>query len=401
MIKNMTKEKKLLMWSVLLIAMVQMPNLALSPSINVIYDTVFGRKWELGTIQTVMQLPNLISPFVTIATAYLIGKGWLSKKGIIVAGLFLVAATGILSLFCNTQFWHLVLLSICLGLGLSGYLSTATSLIVDHFSVEERQAISGFQTSFINGGGVLMSLCGGLLSTVIIGFGGYLMLLCALPVGLLALKAIPSGKKAAEGGEAKEKEKVKIHSDVFLYGGMIFVFMLVYNVLGSNLSVHIKDIGGSDVAGILTAVQMLGGALVGIVFGKLSKKIGDFTTCFAFIAIFIGMMLLSLFPGSLPMTFVAVIIAGTAMSLMLPQCLFSVSKVVNSSSSALATSITSCIAPSGGGFFSAMVFTNLTQKLFGDSTVLRYRFVSFVALACAVILFVIFSVRSKKAKAAA
>ena len=401
MIKNMTKEKKLLMWSVLLIAMVQMPNLALSPSINVIYDTVFGRKWELGTIQTVMQLPNLISPFVTIATAYLIGKGWLSKKGIIVAGLFLVAATGVLSLFCNTQFWHLVLLSICLGLGLSGYLSTATSLIVDHFSVEERQAISGFQTSFINGGGVLMSLCGGLLSTVIIGFGGYLMLLCALPVGLLALKAIPSGKKAAEGGEAKEKEKVKIHSDVFLYGGMIFVFMLVYNVLGSNLSVHIKDIGGSDVAGILTAVQMLGGALVGIVFGKLSKKIGDFTTCFAFIAIFIGMMLLSLFPGSLPMTFVAVIIAGTAMSLMLPQCLFSVSKVVNSSSSALATSITSCIAPSGGGFFSAMVFTNLTQKLFGDSTVLRYRFVSFVALACAVILFVIFSVRSKKAKAAA
>lgn len=396
----MSKEKKLLMWSVLLIAMVQMPNLALSPSINVIYDTVFMRKWELGTIQTVMQLPNLISPFITITTAYIIGKGWISKKAVIVTGLFLVALTGLLSLFFNTQFWHLVLLSICLGIGLSGYLSTATSLIVDYFNEGERQAISGYQTSFINGGGVIMSLCGGLLSTVIIGFGGYLMLLCALPVGLLALKAIPSGKKAADG-EAKEKEKVKIHGDVFLYGGMIFVFMLVYNVLGSNLSVHIKDIGGSDIAGILTAVQMLGGALVGIVFGKLSKKLGDFTTCFAFIAIFIGMMILSLFPGNLVMTFVAVIIAGTAMSLMLPQCLFSVSKVVNSSSSALATSITSCIAPSGGGFFSAMVFTNLTQALYGDSTVLRYRFVSFVALACAVILFVIFSYRKKKATAAA
>ena len=398
MIKNMSKEKKLLMWSVLLIAMVQMPNLALSPSINVIYDTVFGRKWELGTIQTVMQLPNLISPFVTIATAYLIGKGWLSKKGIIVAGLFLVAATGVLSLFCNTQFWHLVLLSVCLGLGLSGYLSTATSLIVDHFNEEERQAISGYQTSFINGGGVIMSLCGGLLSTVIVGFGGYLMLLCALPVGLLALKAIPSGKKAAE--EKQEKEKVKIHGDVFLYGALIFVFMLVYNVLGSNLSVHIKDMGGADIAGVLTAVQMLGGALVGIVFGKLSKKLGDFTTCLSFIAIFIGMLILSLFPNSLPMTFVAVIISGTAMSLMLPQCLFSVSRVVNSSSSALATSITSCIAPSGGGFFSAMVFTNLTQALYGDSTIMRYRFVSFVALGCAVILFVIFSYRKKKAAAA-
>ena len=397
----MPKEKKLLMWSVLLIAMVQMPNLALSPSINVIYDTVFGRKWELGTVQTVMQLPNLISPFITITTAYIIGKGWISKKLVIVTGLFLVAATGVLSLFCNNQFWHLVLLSICLGVGLSGYLSTATSLIVDHFNTEERQAISGFQTSFINGGGVIMSLCGGLLSTVIIGFGGYLMLLLALPVGLLALKAIPNVKKASESGEKKEKEKVRIHSDVFLYGAMIFVFMLVYNVLGSNLSVHIKDIGGSEIAGTCTAVQMLGGALVGIFFGKLSKKLGDFTTCLAFIALFIGMTILSLFPGSLPMTFVAVIIAGTAMSLMLPQCLFSVSKVVNSSSSALATSITSCIAPSGGGFFSAMVFTTITQKLFGDSTVLRYRFVSFVALACAVILFVIFSYRKKKAAAKA
>lgn len=397
----MSKEKKLLMWSVLLIAMVQMPNLALSPSINVIYDTVFGRKWELGTVQTVMQLPNLISPFITITTAYIIGKGWISKKLVIVTGLFLVAATGILSLFCNNQFWHLVLLSICLGVGLSGYISTASSLIVDHFNTEERQAISGFQTSFINGGGVLMSLCGGLLSTVIIGFGGYLMLLLALPVGLLALKAIPSVKKAAQGTQAKEKDKVKIHSDVFLYGGMIFVFMLVYNVIGSNLSVHIKDIGGSDIAGYCTAVQMLGGALVGIFFGKLSKKLGDFTTCLAFIAIFIGMTILSLCPGSLPMTFVAVIIAGTAMSLMLPQCLFSVSKVVNSSSSALATSITSCIAPSGGGFFSAMVFTTITKNLFGDSTVMRYRFVSFVALACAVILFIIFSYRKKKAAAAA
>lgn len=395
----MSKEKKLLMWSILLIAMVQMPSLALSPSINVIYDTVFGKKWSLSTIQTVMQLPNLISPFVTLTTAYLIGKGIISKKTVIVSGLFLVAFTGVLSLFCNTEFWHLVLLSICLGLGLSGYISTASSLIVDHFSEAERQAISGYQTSFINGGGVLMSLCGGLLSTVIVGFGGFLMLLVALPVGLLAVKAIPSGKKAAKSNT--KKEKVHIHGDVFLYGSFIFVFMLVYNVIGSNLSVHIADIGGSDVAGYCTAVQMLGGALLGIVFGKLSKKFGDYTASFAFLAIFIGMTLLSLFPKSLPMTFVAVFISGTAMSLMLPQCLFSVSKVVNSASSALATSITSCIAPGGGGFFSAMVFTTITQKLFGDSTVLRYRFVSFVALGCAIIVFAIVTYRNKKAKLAA
>ncbi len=394
--KKLGKDKTLLMWTILLIAMVQMPSLALTPSINQINTQVFpGTK--LSTIQTVMQLPNLISPFVTITTAYFIGKGWLSKKGVIITGLFLVAFTGALSLVCHTQFWHLCLLSCCLGLGLSGYISTASSLIVDYFTLDERQVISGYQTSFINGGGILMSLCGGLLATLM-WYGGYLMLLLALPVGLLALRAIPGGKSEKGGASGREKRKagIHIHSDVFLYGGFIFVFMLVYNVMGSNLSTHIAGIGNTAAAGYATAIQMCGGVICGLFFGKLSKKFGDYTACFAFIAIFIGMMILSFFQNSLPMIFIGVFIAGTAMSMMLPQCMFSVSKVVNEQSSALATSITSCIAPGLGGFFSAMVFTNITEALFGDSTVLRYRFVSFVALACAAVIFAIVTARKKK-----
>ena len=88
------------------------------------------------------------------------------------------------------------------------------------------------------------------------------------------------------------------------------------------------------------------------------------------------------------------------MSMMLPQCLYSVSKVVDDSSSAIATAITSCICPGLGGFFSAMVFTNITTALFGESTVARYRFVSFVALACAAIIFVIMTVRRKRERVA-
>ncbi len=389
----------MLMWTILLIAMVQMPSLALSPGINQIKTTVFPDK-ALSTIQTVMQLPNFISPFVTILTAYLIGKSILSKKTVIVTGLFLVAATGILATLCHSQFWHYILLSCCLGLGLSGYISTASSLIVDQFTPEERQKISGFQTSFVNGGGILMSLCGGLLATLV-WFGGYLMLLVALPVGLLALKTIPAGKMNAkiDDEEKTGKSKIKLNPSVFMYGAFIFVFMLVYNVLGSNLSTHIAGIGNTSIAGYCTAVQMCGGVICGLFFSKLSKKFGDYTTCFAFCAIFIGMTLLSLFQNSLPMVFLAVFISGSAMSMMLPQCLFSVSKIVDKNTSALATSITSCIAPSFGGFFSAIVFTNLTTKLFGESTVMRYRFVSFVALACAVIICVIVTIRRKKEKA--
>lgn len=395
--KMQTKEKTILMWSILLIAMVQMPSLALSPSINQIKTVVFP-EISLSTIQTIMQLPNFISPFITILTAYLIGKGVLAKKTVIVSGLLLVAVTGALSLVCHSQLWHYILLSACLGFGLSGYISTASSLIVDHFSVEERQKISGFQTSFINGGGILMSLCGGLLATIA-WYGGYLMLMIALPVAILAIFAIPSGKANIEQtGQKAEKQtrKVKLKPDVFLYAAFIFVYMLVSNVIGSNLSTHIAGIGNTSIAGYCTAIQMCGGVICGLFFGKLSKKFGDYTATFAFLVQFIGMTLLSLFQNSLPMILLAVFIAGSGMSMMLPQCLFSVSKVVDENSSALATSITSCIAPSGGGFFSAIVFTNLTTKLYGDSTVMRYRFVSFVALACAVIVFIIVTIRKKR-----
>ena len=378
-------------------AMIQMPNLALSPAIHQIHQTFSDR--SLSTVQTVMNLPSFISPFAAVATAYAIARGAVSKKRVIVTGLFLVALTGAISIFAHTQFWHLVLMSCVLGLGISGYQSHGTSLVADNFALGERQRVTGFQTSFINGGGILMSLCGGLLATVS-WHGGYLMLLIALPIAAVAILGVPNVKLPRSDGKAGAGTaggRVRLHSDVFLYAALIFVFMAVYNVLGSNISTHLAslDLGNSSVSGYTTAIRMLGGAVFGLVFSRLSAKLGDFTTILGFLAIFIDMMILSLARSIVPVV-IAEFIGGSGFSLLLPQCLISISKVVDRQTSALATSITSGIAPSFGSFFSAMIFTNLTTALYGDSTVLRYRFVSFVALGCAVICAVIFTVRKRR-----
>lgn len=396
--KEKTVNKKFLMWSILLIAMVQMPSLALTPGISQIHATFPDR--QLATIQTVMNLPNLISPFVTIGTAYLIGTGRVSKKFVVVGGLCLTALAGALSLIFHTHFWHLVLLSCVLGLGLSGYISTASSLIVDNFDVNERQRISGFQTSFVNGGGILMSLCGGALAGIA-WYGGYLMLLIALPVAVVAFFAIPrirfATKKEAALADGEEKKKIRLHSDVFMFAAMIFVYMAVYNVLGANISVHLKalDLGNTTVSGYITAIRMLGGVCSGILFSKLSKKLGNFTTVLAFLVVFFDMTMLSIAKSIVPII-IGEFIGGMGLSLMLPQCMFSVSKVVDKTTSALATSITQCIGPSLGSFLSAMIFTNLTTKLYGPDTTMRYRFVSFVALGCAAAMFVIFTIRKNR-----
>lgn len=396
--KQMSIDKKKIMWAVLLIAAVQMPNLALSPSIHQINTVAFPNS-SLALVQTVMQMPNIISPVVSLLTALLISRGIVSKKTVIVSGLFLVGFTGILSLLAHSQFWHLWLLSCCLGLGLSGFVSTASSLIYDYFNSDERRMISGYQTSFINGGGILLSLCGGVLASLC-WYGGYLMLMLALPVGLYAAYAIPNRKAAvpAKSEPGSKTRRTGLHTDVFMFGGFIFVLMMVYNVIGSNISTHISKMGNSTVAGYTMAVQMAGGAICGIFFGKLSKKIGEFTSCLAFAAVGICMMLLSFFPSSLPVTFIAVFIGGTALSLMMPTIIFSVSKVTDETTSALATAITSCICPGLGSFLSAVVFTNLTTKLYGDSTAMRYRFVGCVALVCAAAVFAIITIRTRRAK---
>ena len=392
----MTKNKKFLMWSILLIAAVQMPNLALSPSINQIQTTVFP-DYSLSTIQTTMQLPNLISPFLTIFFAFLIGKGILTKRGTIIAGLFIVGFTGALAIVAHSQFWQFCLLSTVLGIGLSGYISNATSLIFDNFSDEERQYISGYQTSFINGGGIVMSLCGGALAGLV-WYGGYLMLLLAVPVAIIALFAIPRVKpRRDQTDKSAGQPREKLHPYVFLYSASIFIFMLIYCVGGSNISTHLAPLGSTALSGVATAIQMAGGVVCGLFFGTLSIKLRDKMMSLAFVAIFVGMMILSLFPNSVVMSFVGMFICGMAMSMMLPQCMFSTSRVVRESNSALATSLTSCIAPGFGGFFSAMVFTNITHALYGDSTVLRYRFVAIVALVMAVLFFLLVTYREKKA----
>ena len=264
-------------------------------------------------------------------------------------------------------------------------------------SDEERQYISGYQTSFINGGGIVMSLCGGALAGLV-WYGGYLMLLLAVPVAIIALFAIPRVKpRRDQTDKSAGQPREKLHPDVFLYSASIFIFMLIYCVGGSNISTHLAPLGSTALSGVATAIQMAGGVVCGLFFGTLSIKLRDKMMSLAFVAIFVGMMILSLFPDSVVMSFVGMFICGMAMSMMLPQCMFSTSRVVRESNSALATSLTSCIAPGFGGFFSAMVFTNITHALYGDSTVLRYRFVAIVALVMAVLFFLLVTYREKKA----
>lgn len=393
---KMTANKKLLAMTIMAISVIQMPQLALMPAIERMAH-IFSSH-SLPEVQTAVSLPNLISMFAAILGSVLITKGILSKKQAVISGLGMAILTGIAAIFLHTQFWHLLVFSVLLGTAMGFFIPTTMSIMIDSFNDDERQKLAGYQTSFTNIGGIVMSGIGGFLATFI-WYGGYLAFLLMVPVAILAFVALPKLPKAeaAQKTGTATKKKTTLPVEVFYYAVLIFAYMLISQVCGGNLSTHLatNNIGNAGTAGLASAIQMAGGVASGLVFNKLSSKFRDYVIVLAFLAVFVGFTIINLGHASLAAVFVGVFIVGSSLSMIIPQCLFSVSKSLDASNSSAATTIVGCFAPGAGAFLSPVIFTNLTSMMGTDSTSFRFQFVAFVALAAAVAV-VLCTVRNEK-----
>jgi MFS family permease len=401
---KMTKRNRIILISIMLASLMQMVQFALTPGIAKIQAEVFPQ-YPLSVIQTAMTLPSLLSMVFSLVSAFLIGKGWLSKKACVLIGLGLITFTSLVALLLHTEFWHLCLFSVLIGTGMGFYISTSASILFDNFDEAERRMSVGLQTSFINLGGIIMSVFGGLLANLV-WFGGYMVLLLGLPIMAVSLFGIPNDRKEkaaaeAQAGPAEKKHgKIKLPADVLYYGAITFTFLLLYTVCGTNISNHLKTagIGNTATAGVATAVQMAGGVTMGLFFNKLSAKLKDYALALAFIIVFVGYTIINLGQSTLAANLVGIFVTGTAISVIIPQTLFSISNRVNTGNSAAATAIVNTISPGIGSFISPLVFTPLTMALAGESTKFRYEFVGVVALAVGIVL--IFTTRTRMKKEA-
>ena len=260
---KMAKNKKLLAATILAVALIQMPIQALMPAIERM-STIFTTR-SLSEIQTAVALPNLISMFAAILSAILITKGVISKKAAVVSGLCMAIVTGIMAAFFHTQFWHLIVFSLILGTAMGFFIPTTMSVMFDAFNEGERQRVAGLQTAFINIGGIVMSAIGGILATLI-WYGGYLAFLLMVPVAVLAAVTLPGKKlQAALSAPGIPAKKSTLPAEVFYYAILIFLYMMISIVCGSNLSTHLamSNVGNAGTAGLASAVQMAGGVAPG------------------------------------------------------------------------------------------------------------------------------------------
>jgi MFS family permease len=370
------------MWTILLIALIQMPHLALSAGINNIRE--FFSLPE-ATVQTAVALPNLIGTFSGVAVVLLARYRHLPKKGVAIGGVLLFGITGLVALVFHSAFWQVYMFSVMLGVSFGAFIPNVQSIMMDTFNTHDVQVIAGAQSSFINAGGIIFSLLGGaVVSLSGRWYAAYILLAITLPIAFVAMKTLP-GDAPRKSGEEK-RAATGLHRDVYYYMALIFVFMILYNVILGNISLHLKhyELGDAAMSGLAVACIMGGGVVAGLLFPVLSSRLREHMPVLSFCELFVGYTLITLFPGSTAVVLISCVICGMSLSSLIPHCNFSIAGITDPSNSAMSAMMIGTLAPGVGSFLSPVIMTNVTQALFGDSTAARFLFTGLVSLAMAI-----------------
>lgn len=356
------KTKRPLILTIIVISMFQMGMVALSPVVSSI-TTAFP-----GTSSQTAQLAMTFLPLILVVFALLsspISKR-IGRRTMAIIGLALTVFVGIAAPFLTVSIGIVFLWSGLLGAGGGLFIPVASSLMVDYFDDQERQQVAGWQTAGVNLGGVLLSILAGVFAGLRWNCA-YLVYLLAFPAMILCLRFLP--KQDVVQAAASDAKKHRIPGIVWTAALQTFLFAIIYFAFTTNISLLLVEKGqtSATVAGIATAVFMLGGCIFGFVFPRLLKRCKDLTPSAAFVLLALSYLLIYLTDGLVPLM-IGAFVGGGSLSIIFPYFVVSVGGKVDPSLSVLSTSLILSVAPNFGSFVSPVI-VNFITSLVGGATV--------------------------------
>lgn len=390
----MTKNNSGLKAAILTMSFIQMATNAVS-SILANIATEFPDA-SVTTIQYLMTFPNLMIVAVSVIAAGLAER--ISKRTLTATGLLLAAVSGILSFAVHGSILILYVWAGMLGLGVGLVVPMANSLISDYFQENERDTMLGYQTGAANAGSMIMTYVGGVLATIAWQFD-YLVYLLAIPGLILTLMFVPKQNVVAKDTVTTEKKKLKISAYEVLFCIVAAVYMLMFYLGPTNIALYFseKQIGNTMTAGTASSLLLLGGVLMGFLFGKLAEKIGKHTITLGFLALFVGYTLIYM-KGQLISTYIGCLLVGMSNPLVLPQCMGSV-VTEDKQRSTVMMSVVFAIA-NLGTFLAPGITTISKMVMHAETAASRFVFAGIVTgiLTCVSFVWVQVSNRRKKHK---
>ena len=287
--------------------------------------------------------PHVVSMLVTVPALAMIPAGLLSatlqkmlgRRRLFLLSIAAIFLAGLLPSFLHS-FPFLFLCRVFVGFAIGLYTPVNTSLIISEFEGAERSRILGWSTAAESIGGAAMVLAGGWLATLSWDRCFYLYFLALLPLLIVAFFFREGLPRQAETARKTQP----LHPAVWHLTALICVTMTFLNVAAPCASslVTYKRLGGSFLAGILTAAYLLSGFVCGLMFGKLDRLIKQYGTAFGIGLCAAGMLLLALGP-SVPVLLIGAILGGFGMGYIFPAILSRAGSVTNPEGQTLAAAL--------------------------------------------------------------
>ncbi len=366
------KNKTMLKLTLLILTFSQMACNGLSPALSGVaaqFPNV-----SASTVQLLMTLPCICGMLLSLVAAQLTSV--FPKKYLIGLGSICVIATGALGFCIHGSLALLYVWSLIMGTGMGLISALVLSMISDFFSGQEKATLMGLQTTFATLGGMIMTSVGGIL-TAIAWHYDYLVYLIAVPGLILLIFFVPKTTPEMPSPAASDSPggfgALLRQGKMWMYLLLVMLGLFLFNVSPTNLSMYVEEfaLGNSVVSGWAATVFLLGGAVMGMAFGAISKRIGVFTIPLGFVLTASGCALL-LSGADVAHLYAGCLISGMSISMIAPQCILQASFLANSSQQ-LAMSAAIIMAASNTGTFLTPLITAGAQALFGSGSTF-YRF---------------------------
>jgi MFS family permease len=256
-------------------------------------------------------------------------------------GLALFAIGGMAPAFFNESFNTVLLFRAIFGIGLGIISPLGNALIMGFFEGQKRANMLGAGSFAMNIGGIVLQFLGGAFSGISweLCFAAHFPAIISFIIVLFFLKEPEAAKGQEVDGKAVKKEKMPLSVYVI---SIVFgiTIMLIYPMLVNMSSIlsEVKQIGDSTGSAIVLSMYTVGGAISGILFGKLYEKIQRLIIPFMFVGGALGIAII-LLGNSLLMVTIGVFIVGLTYLMNMPFTAMLLGMYASPSQSAMAMSI--------------------------------------------------------------
>lgn len=258
-------------------------------------------------VQLLQTLPYFLIMVGSLTIGYLTTK--ISKKKIIILGLFIIGICGILPYFTGSfTILFISRLLIGFGFGITGPMNTA--IVADFIEPENRAGFMGLHVVGMGVGAMMGNLLGGAFSGL--GYKYFYLVYLAAFIAMVGVMSVLEEKKPTQGEKVSDMKMTRM---VWALSIASFVHTLFITTYNTNIGIYLAEqfSSGATLTGIVTAINSAFALVCGMMFSKISGFLKKYTLPFSILAAAVGYAILLFVPGMVGV-YIASALCGVSLS---------------------------------------------------------------------------------------